>query len=125
MSWPARQSRLYHSRRAELVELLGGVCSRKIEDPTHKCKGKLTIQHNNGRDWIMRKTSSHQRVKRLWEEARRGELSLLCHFANTSDGQRFRGRKARMGTGWAEGGKKLKSRCSACGGTGQERRVRG
>jgi 5-methylcytosine-specific restriction endonuclease McrA len=73
----SRWQQQYHRLRDELLEKLGGKCSLC---PSTK---DLHFDHINGRDWEPRELSSHNRIRRYQEEAKKGLIRILCLRCNS------------------------------------------
>lgn len=72
---------LYHRRRAELIEQLGGKCA--------KCGStdKLEFDHwPRACTWAHNKKNPWQRMKIYMEEAAKGMIRLLCRRCNRKQG---------------------------------------
>jgi hypothetical protein len=80
-----REARYRTRLRAEVRAMLGNACARAAEGG---CGGRLDVDHKNGRDWDPTKVDSRTRWRRYREEARRGEVRLLCQTHNRSDNGR-------------------------------------
>lgn len=76
----SRQAKWAVRARAALVNQLGGccaVCGSTVD---------LEIDHIYGRDWSLRKHSSHHRVCIYRREAAKGLLQVLCSKHNSQKG---------------------------------------
>jgi len=86
-----RTVRLYHRRIAELKAVLlrlKGPCKCGENRPE-----RLTIHHEDGRDYDVALLSSHTRAERYRRELEAGiRLALLCLACNGFDGYLQRGR---------------------------------
>jgi 5-methylcytosine-specific restriction endonuclease McrA len=80
-------------RRIALCKELSpdGKCARCGERFEH---AKLTIDHADGVTWAMKRLSRWSRVAMYWREHKNGiSLRALCGRCNSSEGQKFRGRR--------------------------------
>lgn len=83
MSWSRsavgrRTKAMVKRRRKALIERLGGKCA---ECGTRR---RLEFDHPRGRDYDPARLSQWRRIKRYEEDARAGNLRVLCRFDNAS-----------------------------------------
>lgn len=80
-AWECRRRLLGKWLRAGLIEVLGAVCERCAE----RRLSKLEVDHVDGRDWHLSRTSSYHRAVRYWKEYLAGvNLRVLCRSCNGS-----------------------------------------
>lgn len=82
---------IYHTRRAALIERMGGRCS----NPDCRSRHRLQFDHPHGRPYEPRHLSSHTRIAQYERDFAAGNLRLLCDLCNGKDGGERGGRARR------------------------------
>ena len=95
----ARAVKSYRTRRAKLIEAMGGACM----DNDGTCSGRLEFDHIDpaSRTWVARELGRCARIKRYEEEHARRVLVLRCRSHNARKGKQF-GRDAQIMAAHAE-----------------------
>lgn len=78
----SRWSRLYQQRREALLDMLGRKCKHC------GANDNLTFDHIRPADWPRNRYSSHERLRLYLQEAKIGNIQILCHRCNPSKGHR-------------------------------------